>query len=109
MLASKALKGKILDLQFAKARGFPVKSACGVAGATSSENSLKTTHNSVRSREEGGKIFFLLLLQDKKEICNSCRIMHKQENMIMLIHTFICKNFDSKEHSLKYIFETLEK
>lgn len=57
MLASKALKGKILDLQFAKARGFPVKSACGVAGATSSENSLKTTHNSVRSRQEGENFF----------------------------------------------------
>lgn len=62
-----------------------------------------------RSRKKGEKKFFLLLLQNQKKIYNSCRIMHKQKNMIMLIYTFICGNFYSKEHPLKYIFETLEK
>lgn len=32
--------------------------------------------------------------------------MHKQENMIMLVHAFFCGNFDCKEHSFKYILET---
>lgn len=75
---------------------------------------LKTTDNSVRSRKGAGgsgRNLFLLLLQNQKENYKEIYVEweHKQENMTMLIHTFICRNFDSKEHSLKYIFESVEK